>query len=127
MKLSTNEMTFQELSILLDEFDKERQWINLDPSDLAKSIMLEWAELLEHFQRDVTLTNKWKKIPEKNKEAIKYEVADILIYLMKFCREMNIDIVQSTIEKLDKIAKKYPSDYNKKWWHEEYLKIKKKT
>jgi hypothetical protein len=41
MKLSTNEMTFQELSILLDEFDKERQWINLDPSDLAKSIMLE--------------------------------------------------------------------------------------
>lgn len=118
-------MTFQELADQLDQFDIDRKWIGMDPSDLAKSIMLECAELLEHFQWDNTLKNRGNKIPEKNIDDINYEVADILIYLMKFCREMNIDIVDATIKKLDKVGKKYPVDYKKNGGHEAYLKIKK--
>jgi hypothetical protein len=35
------QMTFQELAEQLDQFDTDRNWTNLDPADLAKSIMLE--------------------------------------------------------------------------------------
>lgn len=47
-------------------------------------------------------------------EEINNEVADILIYLMKFCREMDIDIVDATMKKIDKVGKKYPVDYKEK-------------
>ena len=50
---------------------------------------------------------------EKNKEEIEHEVADILIYLMKFCREMKIDIVDATLKKIERLEKKYPIDYRK--------------
>lgn len=120
-----SQMTFQELWIVLDQFDIERKWTDLDPSDLAKSIMLEWAELLEYFQRDNTLVNRGEEIPNKSIDEISYEVADIMIYLMKFCREMNIDIVDALSKKLEKIAKKYPPDYKDKGGYDEYLRIKK--
>jgi len=120
-----SQMTFQELAEKLDQFDADRKWSDLDPSDLAKSIMLEAAELLEHFQWDNTLKNRGNKIPEKNIDDIKHEVADVLIYLMKFCREMNIDIVDATNKKLDKVGKKYPANYKEHGGHEEYLRIKK--
>jgi len=122
-------MSFKELAEKLDIFDQERKWINLSPEDLAKSIMLEWAELLEHFQWDTTLKNKWRIPMEKNKEEMWYEAADILIYLMKFCRETQIDIVDITLKKIEKLQKKYPVGYNAtnddKPNHEAYLKIKK--
>ena len=120
-------MSFQDLATKLDQFDIERSWTDLDPADLAKSIMLEWAELLEHFQWDNTLKNRGKEIPAKNIDAIKSEVADILIYLMKFCREMDIDIADATMKKLKKVGEKYPVDY--RWTGDEHwqdLKIKAK-
>jgi hypothetical protein len=51
-------MSFQELGKKIDKFDSDRKWIGLDPSDLAKSIMIEGAELLEHFQWDNSLKNR---------------------------------------------------------------------
>lgn len=123
MKQST--VSFKDIAEKMDKFDTDRKWTNLSPEDLAKSIMLEWAELLEHFQRDTTLRNRWDKPMEKDKEEIEKEVADIFIYLMKFCREMKIDIVEATLKKIEKLEKKYPVDYKKNGWHEEYLRIKK--
>lgn len=130
-KSNHSQMTFQEIADRLDDFDIAREWVNLDSADLAKSIMLEGAELLEHFQWDNTLKNKSAKIPEKNIDDIKHEVGDVLIYLMKFCREMDIDIVEATLKKLDKVGKKYPVDYRNldstidTVDHQEYLRIKK--
>lgn len=127
--MEQSSMSFKELAEKLDIFDQERRWTNLNPEDLAKSIMIEWAELLEHFQWDTTLKNKWSIPLEKNMEEMGYEAADILIYLMKFCRETQIDIIDVTLKKLEKLQKKYPIGYNDtkdgKPNHEAYLKIKK--
>jgi len=123
--MEQSKMSFKELSEKLNKFNEDRNWINLDPEDLAKSIVLESAELLEHFQRDNTLKKRWDKLPEKNIEEISHEVWDIVNYLMRFCHEMNIDIVDATLKKLEKVGKKYPVWYKQNWWHEEYLKIKK--
>ncbi len=118
-------VSFRKLAEKMDNFDSARQWTNLSPEDLAKSIILEGAELLEHFQWDVTLRNRKDTPLKKDQEEIEKEVADILIYLMKFCREMKIDIVKATMKKIEKLEKKYPVDYRKWWGHEEYIKIKK--
>lgn len=127
--MEQSSLSFKELAEKLDIFDQERRWTNLSPEDLAKSIMLEWAELLEHFQWDSTLRNRWNVPMEKNIEEMRYEAADILIYLMKFCRETQINIIELTLKKLEKLQKKYPVGYNDTKDdtpnHEAYLKIKK--
>jgi NTP pyrophosphatase (non-canonical NTP hydrolase) len=121
--------TFRELAEKLDKFDTDRKWLDLSPEDLAKSIMIEGAELLEHFQWDDTLRHRGGKVLAKDSAEVSNEVADILIYLLKFCREMNIDIVEATLKKLDKVGAKYPAGYNKNsgkdLGHEEYLRLKK--
>ena len=128
-KMNQSTISFKELADKLDKFDLDRGWTDLSPEDLAKSIMLEGAELLEHYQWDNTLRNRGSKTPEKNIDDIRHEVADILIYLLKFCRETKVDIVDAALEKLEKVGTKYPVGYNKsedsERNYEEYLKIKK--
>lgn len=109
----------------IDDFDQRRHWIGLDSGDLVKSIMLEAAELLEHYQWDGTLCKRGKAIQEKNQEEIADEAADIFIYLIKFCRESKIDLLSAAFAKLEKTEKKYPEDYQKNGGHEAYLRIKK--
>lgn len=59
-------------------------------------------------------------------QKIAKEVADIQIYLMEFCHDTGIDLVDATIQKIKKNAEKYPVDNktNGKHDHEAYLKIK---
>jgi len=64
---------------------KARKWDNLRPVDLAKSIMIEGAELLELFQWENLSLEEIKKNKEKISE-IKKELADVLIY----CLEMSV-------------------------------------
>ena len=116
---------YQKLVQEVDEFDKKRDWIGLSPSDLAKSISIESSELLEHYQWDESLRAKKKTIPSKNIKEIESEAADILIYLLKFCREAKVDLIQASLEKLEKTKSKYPDDYKKHGDHKEYLRIKK--
>ena len=60
----------------MDKFDADRKRTNLSLEDLAKSIMLEGAELLEHFQRDNTLKNRGDTLAKKDKEELGHETAD---------------------------------------------------
>ncbi|MEZ5007487.1 MAG: MazG-like family protein [Chitinophagales bacterium] len=105
-------MSLDELLFAISKLDKQKNWQKQAPSDLAKSIIIEAAELLEHFQWDNTLTNRGDHIPEKDKKEIAFEVADIFVYLLKFCREMDIDLMEVTQEKLKIVAQKYPNVNN---------------
>lgn len=51
-------LSFKELAEKMDKFDTDRKRTNLNPEDLAKSIILEGAEPLEHFQWDATLKKR---------------------------------------------------------------------
>lgn len=102
-------MTFTQLQNEILKMDTERNWLEMDASDLAKSIMIESAELLEHFQWDNTIEKRGDIISNKKKDEIGYEAADVLIYLIKFCRVMDIDILKATEEKLEIVLKKYPT------------------
>ena len=87
---------------LLD-FQKERDWKRFHtPENLAKSISIEAAELLEHFQ--------WGKEYDENEVAD--ELADVLIYCIYMADAMDFDIKEIIYNKIEKNAIKYPAKRN---------------
>ncbi len=90
------------------KFGDDRNWKN-PPEDVAKSIMIEAAELLEHFQWDASSSaSQEEKLKRKDKAEIANEVADIFWYLFSFCNQMNIDPLEAIEKKYTHNNKKYP-------------------
>lgn len=90
-------------------FRDERDWKQFhNPKDLAISIMLEAAELLEHFQ--------WKRpgevevflAKEENRRRLGEEMADVLILLISLADAAGLDLLEAARAKLRQNAMKYP-------------------
>ncbi|MBL1457923.1 MAG: nucleotide pyrophosphohydrolase [Methylophaga sp.] len=91
-------------------FRRERDWEQFhNPKDIAISLSIEAAELLEWFQwRNKT---EIKQMLETDKrEALEDEIADVAVYLSYLCHDLNIDIEQAIQRKMQKNAAKYPVD-----------------
>jgi NTP pyrophosphatase (non-canonical NTP hydrolase) len=82
------------------QFRDERNWQESDtPSNLAKSIIIEAAELLENYQ--------WSD-QASDFENVKEELADILIYSLALSYDLGLDPEKIIREKLVKNEIKYP-------------------
>ncbi len=82
----------------LREFVAEREWAQFHtPENLAKSVSIEAAELLECFQ--------WG---DADLESAKDELADVLTYCMLLADRMGLDPDTIVLEKLAKTRAKYP-------------------
>lgn len=109
--------TIQELKDKINKFNEERDWgKHHSPKNLATSIVIESAELLELFQ--------WDDYTERSEDAITSELADIISYCLGFANACDIDISEALDKKLKKVEEKYPvelfnktrdksSDYNR--------------
>ncbi len=83
----------------LRAFSEERDWDQFHtPENLAKSISIEAAELLECFQ--------WS--PDGDLQAVKEELADVLTYFYFLAMKVGIEPDQIVLEKLAVTAQKYP-------------------
>lgn len=102
-----NAMKEQEAAIR--EYLTERGWDQLRPGDLAKSISIEAAELLELFQWTNPSLAEVKADPEKL-EAIRKELADVLIYCLDMSVLLELDTGDVIMKKLEKVREKYPAD-----------------
>jgi NTP pyrophosphatase (non-canonical NTP hydrolase) len=91
----------------------DRGWNTLRPSDLAKSIAIESGELLELFQWENLPLDEVKKNKEKV-EAIKKELADVLIYCLDMAVLLNLNTEKIVTDKLKAIEKKYPAKLMRK-------------
>jgi dCTP diphosphatase len=81
-------------------FRKKRGWdVYHTPENLAKSITLEAAELLENFQWSPQATDL---------ENVEDEVADIMTYCLFMCEHYGFDPEEIVLKKLKKTEKKYP-------------------
>lgn len=88
----------------LIKFQKERDWRKFHtPENLAKSISIESAELLEHFQ--------WGK--EYDLDEVGEELADVLIYCIYMADALDLDIEEIIHDKMQKNALKYPVEKSK--------------
>ncbi len=103
-------MISNKLKKKLLDFRKARDWEKFHrPKDLALSIVLEAAELLEHFQWK-TDNEIEEMLKDDLKKDISEEVADIAFYLTYLCHDLGLDLEKIAAEKLDKNNKKYPAD-----------------
>lgn len=94
----------EELKAEIIRFQEERDWKKFHtPENLAKSISIEAAELLEHFQ--------WQK--KYNLEEVSEELADVFIYCIYMADSLNLDIKEIILNKMEKNAIKYPVDKSK--------------
>lgn len=85
------------------QFRDDRDWKQFhNPKDLAISISLEAAELLECFQWSAHDT----QVAEK-KQAMQEELADVLIYCVMMADALQVDIGCLVAEKMFKNGKKY--------------------
>lgn len=89
------------------EFNHTRGW-HPDPHDIAKSIVIEAAELLELFQWDASKNNLGAGLRDKNVDDIQKELADVVWYIISFCHEADIDLAESLEKKIEHNEKKYP-------------------
>ncbi|TDO95011.1 NTP pyrophosphatase (non-canonical NTP hydrolase) [Halanaerobium saccharolyticum] len=93
-------------------FRDDRNWSQFhNPKDLAISISLEAAELLELFQ-----WNNSDEVVENNYQELQDELADILIYCTLMADKLDINLDEAVKKKLEKNEKKYPVEksYNSK-------------
>ena len=96
----------------LRDFASERDWEQFHtPKNLAMALSVEASELVEIFQ---WLTPEESKLPDKKQTyAIMNEVADIAMYLIRFCDVLDIDLEESIKIKIIQNKDKYPISLSK--------------
>lgn len=101
---------YKKLIQKLKEYRAARGWDENPEADIAKSISIEAAELLELFQWLETEDKSSSEITQEKKQEIKDEIGDIMIYLTAMCNKIDADLLDCTREKLKKVKEKYPAD-----------------
>jgi NTP pyrophosphatase (non-canonical NTP hydrolase) len=97
-----DETTIQTMKDDLKQFELARGWSKYhSPRNLAISVAIEAAELMEHFQwgdEDI----------EKHKGDIADEISDVLSYLIYLADSLDMDVSTAFFNKRVKVEKKYP-------------------
>ncbi len=98
-------MDIQELTTEMHRFVTEMGWYDQDspkpqtPRNLALSLVIESAEVLEHFQ--------WGE-ESHAQESLASELADVALYLLQLANETGIDLEHAILDKLQK-------NYGRSW------------
>jgi NTP pyrophosphatase (non-canonical NTP hydrolase) len=110
--MSDEQTTIQELREKIVAYVHERDWEQFhNPKDVALSLVLEAAEVLEHFQ--------WKSPAEieayvkTNKNDIADELVDTLYWVILLSHYLKIDLRTAFDRKMAENKRKYPADKSK--------------
>lgn len=98
----------QQLQAALRRFADERDWAQFHtPKNLAASLSIEAAEVLEHFQ---WLTDEQsRQLDTDQRKAVSHEIADVLLYLLQLADKLGIDPLQAARDKMAINAVNYPA------------------
>ena len=105
-------MDISKIQSQLEKFAIERDWEQFHtPKNLSMALSVEASELVEIFQW--LSAEESISLDKKQTDAIKSEVADIAMYLLRFCSILEIDLEKAIEDKLVKNAEKYPVSLSK--------------
>ena len=91
----------------INQFVAEREWDQFHtPKNLAMAMIVEAAEVVEHFQWDTPQESA--ALSDERKTEIGHELADTLVYLLRIAEVCSIDLIAAANAKIDLNAKKYP-------------------
>lgn len=117
----TAKKTIKDLQKDIRKFCDDRDWDQYhNAKDLAISLSLEAAEVLEHFQ--------WKNFEEivrhskDNKDDIAEEIADVFYWVLLLSNKLDVDLVAAFDKKMEKNSKKYPIS-KAKGSHKKYTEL----
>ena len=107
--MSGNDDTLEILRERLAQFAAERDWDQFhNPKNLAMALTIETGELMEHFQ---WLTpEQAADLPDAVRQEAALEAADVLLYLLRLCDKLGIDLADAAQRKLALNEQKYPAD-----------------
>ena len=100
--------SLDDLNQRLKNFAQERNWEQFhSPKNLSMAMIAECAELVEHFQWLSEAQSQ--DLSAEKKEQVALELADILIYLIRFAERLDIDLIASANRKLAINEQRYPA------------------
>jgi len=105
-------MDINKIQDKLSKFASDRDWEQFHtPKNLAMALSVEASELVEVFQ---WLTPEESSSPnDKQMIAIKSELADVAIYLLRMCSILNINLSDVVEDKIKLNSEKYPINLSK--------------
>lgn len=108
--------TVARLKQLVADFVAERDWQRYHvPKHLVMSIMIEAAELMEHFQWVGVESPEAVRQDEDRMRQVREEISDVLAYTLSLANALDIDVSAAYAAKMRKNETKYPADEDKKW------------
>ena len=88
-------------------FAAERDWEQFhQPKNLAMSVAIEAAEIMEHFQW--LTADQSASLDAAARREVGNEIADVLLYLVRLADVLDIDMAAAAREKIALNALKYP-------------------
>lgn len=102
-------MNYDEIKLKVRQFAHERNWDQYhSPKNLSMALAGEAGELLEIFQWLTEEQSRGENISAEDKQLASEELADIQIYLIRLCDQLDIDLEGAVDQKIKKNAEKYP-------------------
>lgn len=99
----------QHIRDLVRTFVDERDWDQFHtPKNLSAALSVEAAELLENFQWLHTGTRA--ELGDAKLNAVRHELADVLVYLVRLADKLDVDLGAAVEEKMVLNRAKYPAD-----------------
>jgi dCTP diphosphatase len=109
--MSDSTTTVADLKQLVRDFVDRRDWRQFHaPKNLAMSLSIEAAELMEHFQWISTDQSRQVAQQPEQISQVADELADVLCYVLAMANELNLDLSQAVRQKMAKNEQKYPAD-----------------
>lgn len=101
--------SLNELKQRLQQFVDERDWEQFhSPKNLAMAMIVEAAELVEHFQWNTEAESH--ELSDEKREQVGHELADTFVYLLRIAQVLDIDLIEATNNKITLNALKYPAE-----------------
>ncbi len=99
--------SLNDLRTRINQFVTERDWEQFhSPKNLAMAMIVEAAEVVEHFQWMTEHASRSLDVDTKQK--VGHELADTFVYLLRIAEVCGIDLIEAANQKIEINAKKYP-------------------
>lgn len=97
------------LTEALQRFSTDRDWDQFhSPKNLVMALTAEVGELVELFQWVGEAESRDLARDEKTSAAVREELADVLMYLVRLSNVLGVDLAQAAADKLCINEQKYP-------------------
>jgi NTP pyrophosphatase (non-canonical NTP hydrolase) len=107
MKPDTGTDSLHALADELRAFARARDWEQFHtPKNLSMALMVEAAELAEHFQW--ATAEQSAQLDQATRHEVALEIADVLIYLTRLADVLDIDPIRAAREKIQLNATRFP-------------------